>query len=137
MSLQLKRNDSCHCDSGKKYKNCHGTDLGKRPYPWVLWIGIATLIVGFSFIPDNSQSDNSLVSKPYIPSAFKSTNLNSHNPPPGKVWSEAHGHWHDINDGSHASHSKGSNVSDNTTKKLSSDKVWSEEHGHWHDAIEK
>ena len=137
MSLQLKRNDSCHCDSGKKYKNCHGKYGAEKSYPWALWIGIATLIIGFSFIPDNSQSDNSLVSKPYVPSAFKSTNPNTKNPPPGKVWSEDHNHWHDINDGSHASHSKVPNAYHNNTKKLSSDKVWSEEHGHWHNSIEK
>ena len=137
MSLQLKRNDSCHCDSGKKYKNCHGKEGGKKSYPWTLWAVITILIAVFSFIPNINQSDNSLVSKPYVPSAFKSANSNSKNPPPGKVWSEAHGHWHDINDGSHASHSKGSNISDNNTKKPPSDKVRSKKNINSYNVNEK
>jgi hypothetical protein len=40
--------------------------------------------------------------------------------PPGKEWSEAHGHWHDI-----------AGVS--PSGPAPPGKVWSEEHGHWHD----
>jgi hypothetical protein len=40
--------------------------------------------------------------------------------PPGKEWSEAHGHWHDI-----------AGVS--PPGPAPPGKVWSEEHGHWHD----
>ena len=46
-------------------------------------------------------------------------------PPPGKVWSEEHGHWHDVGPG----------ASTQPPGLPPPGKVWSEEHGHWHDAV--
>jgi hypothetical protein len=44
--------------------------------------------------------------------------------PPGKEWSEAHGHWHDI----------GGPTDERPPGPAPPGKVWSAEHGHWHDA---
>ena len=51
--------------------------------------------------------------------------------PPGKVWSEEHGHWHDINP---APTVPQQNLNIPRPKGPAPEgKVWSEEHGHWHD----
>ena len=47
----------------------------------------------------------------------------------GKVWSEAHGHWHDAN----GNHILSENKLSNKVGEDPPGKVWSEEHGHWHD----
>ena len=136
MSAQLKRNDACHCKSGIKYKNCHGKADGIRSYPWTIWIGIVFLIIGFSFIPDNGQDSNSPALKPYVPSVVKSINKDTSIPPAGKVWSEAHGHWHDKENNTYHSHSNQQKITDESRSALPG-KVWSKEHGHWHDKTEK
>ena len=139
MSAQIKRNDPCHCDNGKKYKNCHGKEGSRKSYPWSLWAAILVLIVVFSLIPDKPQSKNNLASKPYIPKDINSKNRTNSKAPPGKVWSVEHGHWHDIKDGANISqfnipNSKGKVDAPEAT---SSGKTWSKEHGHWHGENEK
>ena len=67
-----------------------------------------------------------------IYSVFSSGGIN--NPPPGKVWSPEHGHWHD------APAMSTPIVPQSSTGPTSEPpgpappgKVWSPEHGHWHD----
>ncbi|MDP6684311.1 MAG: SEC-C metal-binding domain-containing protein [Candidatus Marinimicrobia bacterium] len=73
---QIRRNDPCHCGSGKKYKNCHQKYAGKFGKNWVYIIG-AVVIAGILLVI-------------YILFSSGVTD----NPPPGKVWSPEHGHWH-------------------------------------------
>ena len=49
----------------------------------------------------------------------------------GKVWSEEHGHYHDINPSS-ALPQQNLNIP-RPEGPAPEGKVWSEEHGHWHD----
>jgi hypothetical protein len=46
-------------------------------------------------------------------------------PPPGKVWSAEHGHWHDSNEENPGALPPPGDPPPG--------KVWSVEHGHWHD----
>lgn len=80
----MGRNESCHCGSGKKYKNCHqqveeqkGPNKSKLIIGGLIAIGIFIIIITTYF---NSQS-----SKNQAPGEA----------PEGKVWSPEHEHWHD------------------------------------------
>lgn len=136
MSTELNRNDPCHCDSGKKYKNCHGNSKSKKPYPWGPWAVILVLIIGFYLMPDKEVEENrKTVSRPYIPQTINNTKKPEGEVPPGKVWSAEHGHWHDSNDVENFSKSN-SIKSENQIEDPNvppPGKVWSAEHGHWHD----
>ena len=71
------------------------------------------------------------------------------NPPPGKVWSPEHGHWHDAPVTSTPQSTPVSTpfVPQSSTPSAESTseppgpappgKVWSPEHGHWHNAPEE
>jgi len=74
---QIRRNDPCHCGSGKKYKNCHQKSAEKSGKNLIY-------ILGASFI-------GALILVIYI--LFSSDGANDS--PPGKVWSPEHGHYHD------------------------------------------
>jgi hypothetical protein len=82
---KIGRNDPCHCGSGKKYKNCHEKTTGAKKN------GNKGLIIG------------GVIGVLLILAAIAIT-INSSTPkggapgpaPEGKVWSEAHGHWHDL-----------------------------------------
>lgn len=82
---KMGRNEQCHCGSGKKYKNCHlGIDQKKESTNKSFIIGgILLLFLIFAAIGWywNSQS---------------SGNSSRGNAPEGKVWSEEHGHFHDV-----------------------------------------
>ena len=83
---KVGRNDPCPCGSGKKYKNCHQQiDEKKGGMDKAFVIGallLVFLIIGAFAIYQNWQS------------ASSSTQPGP--TPPGKVWSEEHGHWHNI-----------------------------------------
>tara|TARA_B100000700_G_scaffold293935_1_gene355395 strand:+ start:460 stop:969 length:510 start_codon:yes stop_codon:yes gene_type:complete len=121
--MQINRNDPCHCGSGKKYKSCHG--LKSKESPWKK-VGIygAIALVAVWFFKDVFSSVN---------------NGNTRSAPPGKVWSEEHGHYHDINTNRPPIPPKplGVDRSLNVPQPegpVPEGKVWSPEHGHWHDA---
>ncbi len=78
MSEKLKRNDPCHCGSGKKYKNCcHDKDqAGTKSKLGMIGI-IAAVVLGLIFVAISLNSSNP-----------------SQNCPPGTVWSDAHQHCH-------------------------------------------
>ena len=89
---------------------------------------------------------------PLLPALQKKTSFNTNNSlarksrpqgeaPPGKVWHEGHGHWHDAPNRKTITPQK---VGDNEIGKLSipttgdknnppNGKIWDEEHGHFHD----
>ena len=134
MKKELRRNDSCHCGSGAKYKNCHAKSESNKPVP--LLFGVVVLIVAFLFFTDNpaSGSKNQNISKPFIPQKTGKNKL-ERNAPPGKVWSSEHGHWHDSNN-PHHSFAIDSKLNGNALQnqvEAPPGKVWSPEHGHWHD----
>lgn len=95
MKTELRRNDPCHCGSGKKYKNCHmgKESSGLNNNKNLLYLAIMLVIVAiasFSIYYNSQQSpspnrnlQNGSVAQP----AGKA--------PAGKVWSTEHGHWHD------------------------------------------
>lgn len=82
---KIGRNEKCHCGSGKKYKNCHQEiDNKKESRNKSLIIGsILALFLLFAALGWywNSQSPE---------------NSAPGNAPQGKVWSEEHGHWHNV-----------------------------------------
>lgn len=77
MSDTTTRNARCHCGSGKKFKNCHGANMtapAGRKIPTVYYF-IAAAVLVVALLAVWKQADK---------------------PAPGRVWSEEHGHWHDV-----------------------------------------
>ena len=74
------RNEPCHCGSGKKYKNCHAkievTRGTSKRSTVIAVIVIGIMILSVVMMVLNSQSPE------------------QGEAPPGKVWSEEHGHYH-------------------------------------------
>jgi len=78
MADKPKRNDSCHCGSGKKYKNCcmdkdesgFSSKLGIIGIALAVFLGIA---IAFSALSGGGNQQNC---------------------PPGTSWSESHQHCH-------------------------------------------
>lgn len=112
--MKVKRNDPCHCGSEKKFKDCHGKAGQSEPWKKMLIYG-AIILVLIWFIMDLLSTDKS---------ALNST-------PPGKVWSEEHGHYHDINPSTPVPQQQ-LNIP-RPEGPAPEGKVWSSEHGHWHD----
>ena len=68
-----------------------------------------------------------------IYSVFSSGGIN--NPPPGKVWSPEHGHWHDAPTVINPTPSEPSTeLIPQPPGEVPDGKIWSPEHGHWHNA---
>jgi len=140
--MKLGRNEPCHCGSGKKYKHCHEPTKNTNNNQYTIIGIIAVVILVIIFI--NSDSSNQTVPVTTSPLLNQGSTSNTSKPsgpaPPGKVWSQEHGHWHDAP------------VSKSLTPKLlgkegvnkitvppidknkpPEGKVWDEEHGHFHD----
>ena len=121
--MKIKRNDPCHCGSEKKFKDCHGKKVAVNPWKKII-IYITIGLIAFWFFKDIF-----LTGSDSIGSA-----------PPGKVWSEEHGHYHDVN----TNPSTIPPMPPGAQKTLNipqpegpvpEGKVWSREHGHWHDIV--
>jgi len=122
--VKANRNDPCPCGSGKKYKNCHAETEPKRN-PLLLAVVALIIVVGGAIAGRAyfSPEEEAGIAVPDGP------------PPPGKVWSMEHGHWHDA-------------PTSNPVRTLTRDrtpqppgdpppgKEWSTEHSHWHDIPE-
>jgi hypothetical protein len=82
---KVGRNDVCPCGSGKKYKNCHGIKAmvsrqGNKIF-WMIGILIVLFISAIYGLFNKSEENGSTRPEGQAPV--------------GKVWSAAHGHWHD------------------------------------------
>ena len=141
--MKIRRNDPCHCGSDKKFKHCHQKKNIKQNNQFIL-LGVAGVIVIVFFIIFSDGKNERKIS----PSNTLSNSLTpvratkpSSPAPPGKVWSEEHGHYHDIpiqnnSSGLRLNNNKGTNPVSKTkpSSPAPPGKVWSEEHGHYHDA---
>ena len=136
--MKIGRNDPCHCGSEKKFKHCHQKKNLKNNNQNIL-IGVFVIAIIVFFIIDSSTNSQSNI----IPSnTLTNTNnlISKTKPstpaPPGKVWSEAHGHWHDAPKNQNLSpglinvpNSKINTEKNNLTPE---NKVWDDNHGHYH-----
>jgi hypothetical protein len=159
MGDKANRNDPCPCGSGKKFKNCcygkgirfHKKDQSK----YLIWliIGAGIIIAGVVISDKFSSSSNQPAPQITPPASTQSSGAQTSNTqpagipqpgqaPPGKVWSQEHGHWHDISNPATPTQTTSEPLGEAPPgklipKPLGQDlpgKVWSEEHGHWHDA---
>ena len=78
---KVGRNEPCPCGSGKKYKNCHVSSEKTKEFSNKSLFYIGLLLV-FLAIGAYSLFMSQKSTRPDGP------------PPPGKVWSEEHGHYH-------------------------------------------
>ena len=82
---RVGRNDACPCGSGKKYKTCHGikamVSTQRNKTFWMIGVLIALFISAIYGLFNKSEESGSTRPKGQAPA--------------GKVWSAAHGHWHD------------------------------------------
>ena len=117
--MKIGRNDPCHCGSEKKFKDCHGAfDKDKQWKKMAIYGGIAIVVIWFILNVINTD---------------KGTDA-----PPGKVWSEEHGHYHDIQPSRTPIPPMPSDVQRSLNVPqpegpAPEGKIWSTEHGHWHD----
>ena len=82
---KVGRNDVCPCGSDKKYKNCHGIKTmvsrqGNKTF-WMIGVLIVLFISAIYAIFYKREENGS--TRPERQAHV------------GKVWSAAHGHWHD------------------------------------------
>jgi len=123
------RNDSCHCGSGKKYKNCHGKKSSVSSSLWLLLLGVAVFV---SILVLNGKNESP---PPGSNSAYPQNGTPTVQPgiaPPGKVWSAEHGHWHDAP----KENAQPAAITPQPPGPAPAGKVWSTEHGHWHDSAQ-
>ncbi len=149
MGRRPRKTDPCPCGSGAKYKYCHGapeTEPERTPPPprrlaLLLTLAVATpivLVIGLFQATSTDRGDEPAATPDVSGTASSGT------APPGKVWSEAHGHWHDDPQAPGAAapvqahHAEGDMFRpeyrlERPPGEPPPGKVWSEEHGHWHD----
>ncbi len=155
--MKTGRNDPCPCGSGKKFKNCHAEkNPEKIASDRIGWIVVAVVAVGAISLFATLRPDSKPKSSPGstqapltapAPAPAVATEPPSGEPPPGKVWSTEHGHWHDAADPSQVQFSTstpaqaspaglppGATPGAQPPGPAPEGKVWSTEHGHWHDA---
>lgn len=141
--MKQKRNDNCSCGSGKKYKVCHGKTESSSNNLVYLVAGMVVAVFIFLFfgVSDSAIENTPVSQSPILPYSNRGTPKPSGTAPPGKVWSEEHGHWHDAP-------KQVSGPIENRPKRIAPPnnpdknnpppgKVWSEEHGHFHDDPKK
>ena len=95
--MKPKRNETCHCGSGKKYKVCHGTtkEATNNVVYFIAGLAIAVFIFLFFGSSDSGSESLPVSQSPILPYTSRSSPKPPGDAPPGKVWSEEHGHWHD------------------------------------------
>lgn len=153
--MSVGRNASCPCGSGMKFKHCcadkssRGMSKGLIALLVVIGaiaaIGVAPMIVESNAPKANPQQQVAAPRPQPKPQPAGQA-------PPGKVWSEEHGHWHDAAPAAPAQTASPIQIEQSTgparptgsTAPISVSvpqppgeappgKVWSPEHGHWHD----
>lgn len=111
--MKVGRNDPCPCGSGLKNKQCCENEAQKKDWP-VLSIGIVLLVLIAGGLYAGMQASGTDPQE---------------NAPPGKVWSEEHGHYHDAIPTSRGAIPQPAGPAP-------PGKIWSPEHGHWHDMVD-
>jgi hypothetical protein len=104
--MKTGRNEPCHCGSGRKFKNCCERGGSRERRRWSFLWALLPILIGVGAV-----------------GALYQQSKQERIPPPERVWSEEHGHYHNVNP--NASKPPGPPPPG---------KVWSAEHGHWHDA---
>ena len=122
--MKIGRNKPCYCGSGKKYKHCHEISKKSNNSQYTI-IGLAAAIIAlvlFISADRNEPNKRTTISTSPLQNhrASKSNSRPDGIAPPGKVWHEGHGHWHDA-----------PNERSITPRKVKDSEV--EEHGHFHD----
>lgn len=102
------RNDLCPCGSGKKYKNCHAEQTSEKMSTnrigWIVTVVVAagaiSLLASLRGGEEKRPKGPEMAPPGSIPVSQMQTPAEQPpgDPPPGKVWSKEHGHWHDIGD---------------------------------------
>lgn len=121
--------DPCSCGSRKRYRNCCKPRQDRSRILIFIAVVIGGVFVAKIFFGPT----------PPVPAA-----------PPGKVWSEEHGHYHDAAQPAGQPPAAGGGIPDAGASRAPlpagsagaaqpageapPGKVWSPEHGHWHDA---
>jgi hypothetical protein len=164
--MKTGRNDPCDCGSGKKFKNCHAEKTPERlstnRMGWIVVAivaaGAVTLFASFRPDPPDRSPGTAVSAAPVAPVSATPTRIPPPpgEPPPGKIWSYEHGHWHNLREstqidfsnatvpGSTPASGEGSAISvtqappsvpgtPQPAGPVPPGKVWSIEHGHWHD----
>ena len=122
--MKIGRNKPCYCGSGKKYKHCHEISKKSNNSQYTI-IGFAAAIIALVlFISADRNEPNKRTTISTSPLRNQRASKSNSKPdgiaPPGKVWHEGHGHWHDA-----------LNKRSITPRKVKDSEV--EEHGHFHD----
>ena len=97
--MKIGRNKPCYCGSGKKYKHCHEISKKSNNSQYTI-IGFATAIIAIVlFISADRNEPNKRTTISTSPLQNQRASKSNSRPdgiaPPGKVWHEGHGHWHD------------------------------------------
>lgn len=105
--MTQRRNDPCACGSGLKYKQCCENQPTRKEWYRYAAGGALALVILIGAVGGIMEW---ATREPGPPGPA----------PPGQVWSEEHGHWH--------------NTAPQPPGPPPPGKVWSAEHGHYHDA---
>ena len=135
MKDKLRRNDPCHCGSGKKLKSCHGQIDEKSTQYRVIGVIVVMLLFWFFFFKSESPAPVSTYSNsPFVPQTQSRPSVPSETNPPGKIWSQEHNHWHDAPSTSPSLPNIQSVIEPESQPPgvAPEGKVWSQEHNHWH-----
>ena len=141
--MKHKRNEPCACGSGKKYKQCHAK-LNNRQNNQFLVIGLIAVVAIIIFFIDTNQSysNRDQILQGSLNNQFTTARKSQpeSDPPPGKVWSVEHGHWHDAPSSNNLDQISRIKPTTNNSQNKKYDKnnpppgkVWNEQHGHFHD----
>lgn len=132
MKTSAGPNEPCPCGSGKKYKKCCGSpaalEAQQRNRNLLIGVIAVVAVAGIVFAAQR------IANRPAAEEAVT----------PRRVWSEEHGHWHDVDGGELPPGEAAAppNPPSGTPAPYYTPppgapppgKVWSPEHGHWHDA---
>ena len=137
--MKIRRNDICHCGSGKKYKQCHQLKKNSQSNQFFFFGIIAFIIVLIVFLSNLdlkvANNPNNISPSPFSLDKRSASDQPSVQSAAGKVWSVEHGHWHDDPNFQTKSTLGNNFVNKPTitrdTKSLG--KVWNNNHGHYHD----
>jgi len=108
------RNEPCPCGSGEKYKRCCEGAQSSRLSPGLL-------ILAFLVLVGTALAVGAIMNR-------------SDQPDPTRVWSEEHGHWHNVQQEEPVPGALPGVPAQQPPGPAPPGKVWSAEHGHWHDA---